>query len=300
MIGVQVGAPRRADRHRRRRPHDARPRHPRHRLRRQHHPPAPAVPRRPDELREVWRAISPLAGVRSNMTLKQCSKLRVLIAISLLAPRVQARCERGAPKSTAAPGAGSPAGRSSGRGARPDRRGRAEQGPAATPESTPPRRRGGGRRAHAEQRAGRAGPVTPRPRARPALPAPLHAKVRRLVRARRRRRHQRAAVRAQDGRRLIIPLPLAVYALQAQVDPVPSDHGIITFRLLAASVGALVGGYCVVLAGAALQMGGTWAWIWGAAGVYGVQSSETSSIFRCEACSHWLSWVEIKSEQPSG
>ncbi|MDC0673390.1 hypothetical protein [Nannocystis radixulma] len=68
----------------------------------------------------------------------------------------------------------------------------------------------------------------------------------------------------------VIPLPLAVYALQAQVDPVPSDHGIITFRLLAASVGALVGGYCVVLAGAALQMGGTWAWIWGAAGVAGI------------------------------
>lgn len=69
---------------------------------------------------------------------------------------------------------------------------------------------------------------------------------------------------------LVVPLPLAVYALQADVVPTPSDHGIITFRLLAASVGALAGGYCVVLAGAALQLGGTWAWIWGAAGVAGI------------------------------
>jgi hypothetical protein len=68
----------------------------------------------------------------------------------------------------------------------------------------------------------------------------------------------------------VIPLPVAVYALQAQVDPVPSDSGIITFRLLAAGVGAVVGGYCVALAGAALKLGGTWAWIWGAAGVAGI------------------------------
>ncbi|WAS93409.1 hypothetical protein [Nannocystis punicea] len=69
---------------------------------------------------------------------------------------------------------------------------------------------------------------------------------------------------------LVVPVPLAVYALQAQVDPAPADAGIITFRLLAASVGGVVGGYCVVLAGAALQLGGTWAWIWGAAGVAGI------------------------------
>ncbi|PCC70414.1 hypothetical protein SAMN02745121_06678 [Nannocystis exedens] len=69
---------------------------------------------------------------------------------------------------------------------------------------------------------------------------------------------------------LVVPLPLAVYALQAQVVPAPSDTGIITFRLLAASVGAVVGGYCVVLAVAALQLGGAWAWIWGAAGVAGI------------------------------
>ncbi|MDC0722220.1 hypothetical protein [Nannocystis bainbridge] len=68
----------------------------------------------------------------------------------------------------------------------------------------------------------------------------------------------------------VIPLPIAVYALQVDVDLSSGDTGIITFRLLAAGVGAVVGGYCIALAGAALQLGGTWAWIWGAAGVAGI------------------------------
>lgn len=70
---------------------------------------------------------------------------------------------------------------------------------------------------------------------------------------------------------LLVPLPLAVYAIQTALAPGPVDGNIATFRLLAASVGALVSGVCVVLASAALQMGGgAWAWIWGAAALAGL------------------------------
>jgi hypothetical protein len=70
---------------------------------------------------------------------------------------------------------------------------------------------------------------------------------------------------------LLVALPVAVHALQVAFTAGTVDPNIFTFRLLAASVGALVSGVCVVLASAALQMGGgAWAWIWGAAAVGGI------------------------------
>lgn len=68
---------------------------------------------------------------------------------------------------------------------------------------------------------------------------------------------------------LLAPLPLAVHGLQAGLDPV--DPNILAFRLIGASVGALVAAVCVTLASAALQMGGgAWPWIWGAAAGAGI------------------------------
>lgn len=70
---------------------------------------------------------------------------------------------------------------------------------------------------------------------------------------------------------LLVPLPVAVHALQVALAQGPVDPDILTFRLIAASVGALVSGVCVVLASAAVQMGGgAWAWIWGAAAAGGI------------------------------
>jgi hypothetical protein len=68
---------------------------------------------------------------------------------------------------------------------------------------------------------------------------------------------------------LLAPLPLVVHALQSGLAAVDPD--IFTFRLIAASVGAIVAVVCVALASAALQMGGgAWPWIWGAAAAAGI------------------------------
>lgn len=70
---------------------------------------------------------------------------------------------------------------------------------------------------------------------------------------------------------LLVPLPLTVYTLQVVLAHGPVDANIFTFRLVAASVGALVSGVCILLASAAWQMGGgAWAWIWGAAAAAGL------------------------------
>lgn len=70
---------------------------------------------------------------------------------------------------------------------------------------------------------------------------------------------------------LLVPLPLAVYALQVVLTHGPVDPNIFTFRLISASVGALVSGVCIILASTAVQMGGgAWAWIWGAAAAAGI------------------------------
>lgn len=70
---------------------------------------------------------------------------------------------------------------------------------------------------------------------------------------------------------LLPPLPVTVYLLQSVFLTATTDPGLHTFRIISASVGALVSGVCVVLASPALQMGGgAWAWIWGAAAVAGI------------------------------
>ena len=70
---------------------------------------------------------------------------------------------------------------------------------------------------------------------------------------------------------LLPPLPVTVYLLQSVFLSASTDPGLHSFRIVSASVGALVSGVCVVLASPALQMGGgAWAWIWGAAAVAGI------------------------------
>ncbi len=70
---------------------------------------------------------------------------------------------------------------------------------------------------------------------------------------------------------LLPPLPVTVYLLQSVFLPIDLDPGLHTFRIIGATVGAVVSGACVVLASPALQMGGgAWAWIWGAAAAAGI------------------------------
>jgi len=70
---------------------------------------------------------------------------------------------------------------------------------------------------------------------------------------------------------LLPPLPVTVYLLQSVFLSASTDPGLHTFRIVSATVGAVVSGVCVVLASPALQMGGgAWAWIWGAAAVAGI------------------------------
>ncbi len=70
---------------------------------------------------------------------------------------------------------------------------------------------------------------------------------------------------------VVVPLPVTIYLLQSVFLTATTDPGLHTFRIISASVGALVSGVCVVLASPALQMGGgAWAWIWGAAAVAGL------------------------------
>lgn len=79
-------------------------------------------------------------------------------------------------------------------------------------------------------------------------------------------------LRSRDALWLVLlpPLPLTVYLLQS-VFVSATDPGLHTFRIISASVGALVSGVCVVLVSPALQMGGgAWAWIWGAAAIAGI------------------------------
>lgn len=83
-------------------------------------------------------------------------------------------------------------------------------------------------------------------------------------------------MRPRDGLvvALLVPLPFAVYALQAALAAEPPDAPIVTFRLIGAAVGAAVTALCVALASAALQMGGgAWPWIWGAAALAGIARS---------------------------
>lgn len=69
---------------------------------------------------------------------------------------------------------------------------------------------------------------------------------------------------------LLAPLPLAIHGLQSGI-AAAVDPNIFAFRLIGASVGALVAAVCVALASAALQMGGgAWPWIWGAAAAAGI------------------------------
>jgi len=80
-------------------------------------------------------------------------------------------------------------------------------------------------------------------------------------------------LRPRDALLLVLlpPLPVTVYLLQSVFLSISADAGLHTFRIISASVGAVVSGVCVVLASAALQMGGgAWAWIWGAAAVAGI------------------------------
>ncbi len=80
-------------------------------------------------------------------------------------------------------------------------------------------------------------------------------------------------LRPRDALLLVVlpPLPVTVYLLQSVFLTAPVDPGLHTFRLVSASVGAVVSGVCVVLASPALQMGGgAWAWIWGAAAAAGI------------------------------
>lgn len=80
-------------------------------------------------------------------------------------------------------------------------------------------------------------------------------------------------LRPRDALLLVLlpPLPVTVYLLQSVFLTAPADPGLHTFRLISASVGAVVSGVCVVLASPALQMGGgAWAWIWGAAAAAGI------------------------------
>ena len=70
---------------------------------------------------------------------------------------------------------------------------------------------------------------------------------------------------------LLPPLPVTVYLLQSVFLATAADVGLHTFRIVSATVGAVVSGVCVVLASPALQMGGgAWAWIWGAAALAGI------------------------------
>lgn len=70
---------------------------------------------------------------------------------------------------------------------------------------------------------------------------------------------------------LLPPLPVTVYLLQSVFLTIAVDPGLHSFRIVSASIGALVSGVCVVLASPALQMGGgAWAWIWGAAAAAGI------------------------------
>jgi hypothetical protein len=70
---------------------------------------------------------------------------------------------------------------------------------------------------------------------------------------------------------LLPPLPVTVYLLQSVFLSAPVDPGLHSFRLVSASVGAVVSGVCVVLVSPALQMGGgAWPWIWGAAAAAGI------------------------------
>lgn len=83
-------------------------------------------------------------------------------------------------------------------------------------------------------------------------------------------------MRPRDAMLLVLlpPLPITVYLLQTALVAGDVDPGIHTFRLVGASVGAIVSGVCVVLASPALQMGGgAWAWIWGAAAAAGIARS---------------------------
>lgn len=80
-------------------------------------------------------------------------------------------------------------------------------------------------------------------------------------------------LRPRDALVLVVlpPLPVTVYLLQSVFLTGPVDPGLHSFRLVSASVGAVVSGVCVVLASPALQMGGgAWAWIWGAAAAAGI------------------------------
>ena len=80
-------------------------------------------------------------------------------------------------------------------------------------------------------------------------------------------------LRPRDALLLVVlpPLPVTVYLLQSALFAGAVDPGIHTFRLVGASIGAIVSGVCVVLASPALQMGGgAWSWIWGAAAAVGV------------------------------
>jgi hypothetical protein len=80
-------------------------------------------------------------------------------------------------------------------------------------------------------------------------------------------------LRPRDAMVLVLlpPLPVTVYLLQSVFLSASTDPGLHTFRIISATVGAVVSGVCVVLASPALQMGGgAWAWIWGAAAVAGI------------------------------
>ncbi|MBK9757635.1 MAG: hypothetical protein IPO88_29840 [Nannocystis sp.] len=80
-------------------------------------------------------------------------------------------------------------------------------------------------------------------------------------------------LRPRDALLLVVlpPLPVTVYLLQSVFLTAPVDAGLHSFRLVSATVGAVVSGVCVVLASPALQMGGgAWAWIWGAAAAAGI------------------------------